>query len=121
MNVGRKIIWKKSLEGHNFKRYMSDEKSADLRIKLLALLHVQEGKGCGEAAKIVKVSQGAVQRWGRRFAKNGLDGLKRQPGQGLRKKVKKENLLPIKEGILSLQSKFDGGRIRGQKIKKYLH
>lgn len=118
--MGRKIKGLESLQGHDFKKYMKDEKLAEIYIKLLGLSHVQEGKDCREAASIVKVHENTVQEWVRRFATKGLEGLKRQPGQGAHKKVDKKNLPEIKAGILALQSTRKGGRVRGYDIQQYL-
>jgi transposase len=119
--VGRRIKGFSSLQGHDFKKYMSQEKLAEIHIKLLGLSHVQEEKSCRKTASMLKVHENTVQEWVRRFAQSGLKGLQRQPGQGSHKKIDKQKLPQIKEGILSLQSTFKGGRVRGQDIQKYLH
>jgi transposase len=120
-DVGRKIKELASLQGHDFEKYLRNERSADVKIKLLGLAHIQSGKSCRDTAKIVKMHENTVQEWVRRFHKNGLDGLKRQAGQGAKKRVNKSDYLKIKEGILTLQSTRTGGRMRGQDIQQYLH
>jgi len=102
--VGRKVKGLASLQGHDFKQYIRNESSADICLRLLGLAHVQEGKTCREAAKMVKVHGNTVQEWVRRFAKSGLEGLQHQPGQGTPKRINVQYLPQIKEGILALQA-----------------
>ena len=118
--MGRKIKRLASLQGHDFKQYYRKEKSVEVKVKLLGLLHIQDGKSCVETASILKVYKTTVQEWIRLFAEEGLVGLRRKPGQGVKKRVDKNDLPNIKKGILELQTKRKGGRTRGRDIQKYL-
>lgn len=118
--MGRKIRARACLQGHDFKKYIRNEASADVRMRLLGLSHVQEGKSCRETSRMVKVHENTVQDWVQRFKKGGLEGLQTQPGQGAHKRINKEDMPRIKEGILALQATRAGGRMRGQDVQKYL-
>ena len=118
--MSRKITHLASLQGHDFKKYIRQEVCADVKIRLLGLSHIQDGKSCRDTAKMVKSNEYSVQAWVRRFAVGGVSALRRQPGQGLRKRVNVQDFPEIKKGILLLQPASTGGRIRGTDIQKYL-
>ncbi|MCA9508614.1 MAG: transposase [Myxococcales bacterium] len=118
--AGRKIKRLSSLKGHDFAKYIKGEKSGEVRIKLLGLQHVQEGRSCKDAAKMVKVTDGAIRTWITRFAENGLNGLKRKPGQGAKKRFPKERFEEFKQSVIELQNQRNGGRVRGNDIQKLL-
>ncbi|MCA9508810.1 MAG: transposase [Myxococcales bacterium] len=118
--MGRRIKEFASLQGHDFKKYLRNESSAEVSLRLLGLAHVQEGKSCREVAKMLKVHENTIQGWVRRFAKSGFDGLQHQPGQGGKKRINPQDLPQIKAGILALQTTRTGGRISGQDVQKYL-
>jgi transposase len=117
--MARKIKNLVSLQGHDFKKYIRTEAAPDVRMRLLALAHIQEGKACRAVAAIIKVGENAVQQWVKLFAEGGIDGLRRKKGQGCRKRVDLQKLPQIKTGILALKP-LSGGRIRRTDIQAYL-
>ena len=117
--MGRKIKNFANMQ-HDFKKYIRNEPSGEVKMRLLGLYHVQEGKSCRTTAQMLKVNEKSVQNWVKRFAVGGLEGLQHQPGQGCKKRFNKQDLPQIKAGILALQKTKQGGRVRGEDIKQYL-
>jgi transposase len=118
--VGRKIKGIESLKGHEFNKYIKHEQSPEVRVRLLGLSHVQDGKTCRDTAKMVKMHENSVRSWVRSFASEGLEGLKNKPGRGAHKRLNRVYFSQLKEEILTLQQNRSGGRVRGKDIQQFL-
>ena len=66
------------------------EKNARVRIRLLELAHLQEGKSYTEVAHFFKVDLSAPRRWVKRLVKAGIGGLQEQPGRGRKRLLSAE-------------------------------
>lgn len=58
------------------------ETNARMRLKLLALLHYQEGKSRYQIAEYLKVSRTSVNKWIANYLSSGLEGLKEKKHTG---------------------------------------
>src|SRR5574338_645124 len=118
--MGRKISLTEEFKQYDFVKAAKREGNAEVRVRLLALSQIHEGKNCGEVAGTFKVSQRTVNIWVSRFNNEGYKGLKHKPGQGKKPKLVKERYAEFKTAVKELQNERGGGRIRGSDIKQML-
>ena len=90
------------------------------KLRLLGMLHLQEGKGLVVIADLLKVHWKTVQAWAKRFRDNGYEGLLESPRSGAPKKINEEQENLIKEKIESLSRNEVGGYITGKDLHKML-
>jgi len=60
----------------------SNARTARVRIRILGLVHIQEGIKFTDVARMLKVGRKAVSSWLDRFISDGFDGLFDKPGRG---------------------------------------
>ncbi|EJE8670907.1 helix-turn-helix domain-containing protein [Vibrio vulnificus] len=72
-----------SLNNLDFKKLASQQKSIQMKMRLLALAHFKEGHSRTQIAKFLKVSRTSVNKWVQTFLEEGLEGLKEKPRTGL--------------------------------------
>src|SRR5512144_2333575 len=53
-----------------------------VRVRLLALAHLQEGKTPRDIGAMLKVHEKTVLKWIRRYRARGVEGMAEQPGRG---------------------------------------
>ena len=58
------------------------QKSIQMKMRLLALSHFQEGQSRTQIAKFLKVSRTSVNKWIRTYLNEGLEGLQEKPRSG---------------------------------------
>lgn len=66
-----------SLNNIDFKKLASQQKSIQMKMRLLALAHFKDGHSRTQIAKFLKVSRASVNKWVQTFLEEGLEGLKR--------------------------------------------
>ncbi len=71
-----------SLNKIDFKSLASKQVSIQVKMRLLALAHFQDGHSRTQIAKFLKVSRTSVNKWVQTFLDDGLDGLKEKPRSG---------------------------------------
>lgn len=86
------------------------------QMRLLAFVHLKEGKTVKEVAAIVKVSRNAVYVWLRRFRNKSIEGLKEIGGRGAKSKLPLSEHEAFRQAVLRLQEARSGGRIKGSDI-----
>lgn len=124
MAKGRKPKSIDGLNEYDFLKLTRSEGSPRERRRFLAFAHIQSGCSFSEAARMVKVTVRTIQQWVDNFRKNGIDGLREQPGRGAKPYLPPEDYESFREMVNTLQRNREGGRIRGQDIadeleKKY--
>ena len=110
-----------SIKNTDFKTLINKEKNARMRIRLLALAHIQEGKNRTETAKFLKISRRSVNDWVRRFNDEGLEGIKDKPRAGRPCALNEKQLIQLSKFITNNSVKPDGGRLKGTAIVDYIH
>lgn len=120
MPAGRPLTLPETIHNHDFAALARAENHARVRIRLLGLHNLQNGKGLRETAKILGVRELAVKNWLKRFSLNGLEGIKEQKGRGAKRKLVDEQQQAFREAILELQANRHGGRIRGADVLKLM-
>lgn len=96
------------------------EKNARQRIRFLAFAHIADGKSLSEAARMVKVFPRTVIRWVSKFRKNGINALKEQSGRGRKRRIEEKDEAAIGGAVEEMQSKREGGRIRGADVREII-
>ncbi|WP_080932848.1 helix-turn-helix domain-containing protein [Vibrio vulnificus] len=66
-----------SLNNLDFKKLASQQKSIQMKMRLLALAHCKDGHSRTQIAKFLKVSRASVNKWDKHSLKKGLKGCKR--------------------------------------------
>lgn len=105
---------------HDFGKLSRQEKEGRVRIRLLGLFHIQEGKSYRETAKLLQVENTAPKRWVKRLGKGGLAALQSQPGRGRKRKLKVQERERFCEIVEQLREARVGGRLRAKDIQLLL-
>ncbi|PAO25921.1 IS630 family transposase, partial [Vibrio vulnificus] len=71
-----------SLNNLDFKKLASQQKSIQMKMRLLALTHFKDGHSRTQMAKFLKVSRTSVNQWVQTFLEEGLEGLQEKPKTG---------------------------------------
>jgi transposase len=100
----------------NFKAMMKGERNPHNCMRLLAMLHIQEGKTLQATADILKVHMKTVQKWLAQFRAGGIDALFVQPKPGAPRKLNAKIEDWISDLLHSLNSETSGGQITGKQI-----
>lgn len=110
----------KELRGINFKELAKKANKGRIRIRLLSLMHLQEGKSISAVAKMFNVTWKTVKSCLSKFLISGVEGLEDKPRSGRKPHLQIEDVEPFKKAIEKLQFKRQGGRIIGKDIQKLL-
>jgi len=109
----------------DFSALAKKEKRGRVRIRFLALSHLQNGVSHRKTAKILQVSFVSIQNWVNKFRSSGIEGLKDQTSNcGRNQMLPKNKEQELKELVLKTQKSLTGGRLIGDDIielikKKY--
>ena len=117
---GRKAQPIQGLAEHDFAKLVKTEKNARQRIRFLAFMHIKEGKGFSEVARMVKVLPRTVIVWVSKFRKEGINGLRERKGRGRKRSVEEKDEKVIGTKVETMQSEREGGRIRGSDVHKMI-
>ncbi len=115
---GRKNQYSKDLKKYNFKEIVKLEKNLKVKIRLLALQQVKEGKKITEVAKVFNVHFQSVRRWLKRLQEGGIENLKLKTSTGRSRKLTEDEA--FKRSVLEMQKDKPGGTIRGIDILKMM-
>lgn len=109
-----------NLKNIDFKKLASQQKSIQMKMRLLALAHFKEGHSRTQIAKFLKVSRTSVNKWVKTFLDEGLEGLQEKKRSGrpafLTPKQKEQLAQFIKEEAQNTK----GGRLIGADIHAYI-
>lgn len=118
--MARKAQLPASLYRQDFINLIKQEKNANMRIRLLALSHLQLGKSLSDVAQLVYVTRQALHQWVNRFAQEGIAGLYDKPGRGTKPKLSSSEEAAFIEAINELKLQQKGGRVRGCDILRMM-
>lgn len=104
-----------TLYRHDFTELACRELDGRVRMRLLALAHLQERRSPREVGAMLKVHEKTVLKWLRRFRAGGVAGMAEQPGRGAKRRLRAEQEPHLK--ALLAQAKGSGGRLRGEEIQ----
>ena len=105
------------LEGTDFFQLAKREPHPRVRIRLLALGHLQARRTKTEIVNMFQISFPTLREWFIRFVSEGLKGLQEKPGKGRKKKLTSEQEEEFRKEVEALQRQREGGRVRGQDIQ----
>lgn len=115
--MGKKQNELSTLAGVNFFQLATKEPHPRVRIRLLALGHLQAGREKMDVANMFQVSLTSLRKWLLRFMKNGVSGLQEGHRQGRNKKLPFDKEEEFRQQVEALQEAREGGRVRGQDIQ----
>lgn len=107
-------------QAYEFAALARSELDGRVRLRLLALAHLQEAKTPAEVAAMLKVHEKTVVSWLRRFRRGGLMGLQEQPGRGAKQRLAKAQEPAFKAALQAAQARRAGGRVTGEDIRQLL-
>lgn len=108
------------LIGTDFFQLAKRESNPRVRIRLLALGHLQIGKTKTEVVNMFQIVFPTLREWLLRFIKDGIEGLQDQRGKGRKRKLSVDQEEEFRRQIEELQNSREGGRIRGQDVQVLL-
>lgn len=91
-----------------------------IKIKFLALHHLQQGKKIVEVADMVLVDERTVRSWLKAFVLFDYEGLIERPGRGWKPRLPAKDEESFKIEIDKIQEAKNGGRIIAEDIQKLL-
>lgn len=117
---GKKAKLPEEFASYNFEKLAKKEPNARVRMRLLGLAHLQDGKTITETAQICRVGRGTVHDWINRFKNGGIEALQERQGRGAKPKLPREQHMVFREAVLELQNRRCGGRIKGMDVMKLM-
>ncbi len=108
------------LQDYDFDSEFRRERDPIIKIKLLALHHLQSGKLLKDVAGIVLHDETAVRRWVRSFIKFDYEGLIEKKGRGKKPRLSPEKEESFKIELDRLHDEKNGGRITVENIQRML-
>lgn len=109
-----------SLNNIDFKKLASQQKSIQMKMRLLALAHFKDGHSRTQIAKFLKVSRTSVNKWVQTFLEEGLDGLKEKPRTGRPPLLTPKQREQLSQYIKDKAHDTQGGRLTGADIHAYI-
>lgn len=108
------------LANTDFFQFAKREPDPRVRIRLLALGHLQSGKTKTDVVGMFRITFPTLRTWMLRFIAEGVDGLKPRLGRGRKRKLSAEHEETFRQQVEELQQNREGGRVRGQDIQVLL-
>lgn len=96
------------------------ERNARMKLKLLAVLHFQDGKSRYQIADFLKVSRTSVNRWISLYLSKGLEGLQDKAHSGRPSILTKEQLIQLKSYLDSQSVRGKDGKLTGREVQLYI-
>lgn len=96
------------------------QKSIQMKMRLLALAHFQDGKSRTKIAKDLKVSRTSVNKWVSTYLENGVTGLQEKPRSGRPAFLTAKQFSKLGKFIETHAVNPDGGRLTGAEIHEYI-
>lgn len=118
--MGRAIIFPDHFFTQPFSELLRKEAHPRNRLRLLAMVHLQEGHTLTAVATMVKVHWKTVQSWLQRFRTNGFEGLYESARCGAPRKINKESEQWLAAKIEQLSTDSTGGFITGKMLHQQL-
>ena len=109
-----------SIDKYDFAAAYKVERDPKIKIKLLALHHLQSGLSQVEVGKLVLVTEKTLRSWLDAFIQFDYEGLIERVGRGRKPRLPPEDEENFKESLDQLQESLKGGRITVAKIKDLL-
>ncbi len=108
------------IQGYDFLATYKVERSANIKIKLQALQHMQEGKSIQETASIVFYHRHSIKSWLQSFVDFDYEGLIDREGRGRKPRLPVTEEENFKIKLDEIQDKREGGSIGAKGIQELL-
>lgn len=105
------------LNDHDFASLARQELDGRVRLRLLALAHLQDGKTPRDVSAMLKVHEKTVLSWLRRFRAGGVEGLAEQPGRGAKRRLPAAQEPELQALIDGAQAQRAGGSLTGEEMR----
>lgn len=109
-----------NLKNTDFKNLARQQKSVQMKTRLLALSHFQDGQSRTSIAKYLKVSRTSVNKWISCYLTGGIDALKEKPRTGRPHFLTKSQQTTLCDFINSHATSQSGGRLIGLDVQAYI-
>lgn len=109
-----------NLKNIDFKKLASQQKSMQMKMRLLALAHFKDGQSRTQIAKFLKVSRTSVNKWVKTFLDEGLEGLREKPRSGRPPFLTPKQRELLGQYIKTKAKNPEGGRLTGADIHTYI-
>lgn len=109
-----------SLKNTDFKTLARKQTSLQMKMRLLALVHFQEGYSRTQIAQFLKVSRTSVNKWVTTYLNEGIEGLKEKPRTGRPAFLTVKQKAQLAEFIKNKALSDDGGRLIATDIHAYI-
>ena len=109
-----------SLDNIDFKKLASQQKSIQMKMRLLALAHFKDGQSRTQIAKFLKVSRTSVNKWVQTFLEEGLEGLQEKPRTGRPAFLNTQQREQLSQYLKARAEDSSGGRLTGTDIHAYI-
>ena len=116
-NIKELII---KIQEFDFKSEYKRERNPLIKVKFLALHHLQSGKLLKDVADIVLYDEKAVRRWIRNFVAYDYEGLIDKEGRGQKPRLPKDQEEEFKDELDKLYESKNGGRVKVDDIQELL-
>lgn len=104
----------------DFKKLASQQKSVQMKMRLLALSHFQDGQSRASIAKYLKISRTSVNKWISAYLTDGIDALNEKPRTGRPHFLSKSQQTELCNFINSHATSESGGRLIGLDVQPYI-
>ena len=118
MNNFKKLISK--ISDFDFKAEYKRERNPTIKVKFLALHHLQAGKLLKDVADLILYEEKAVRCWLKRFVEFDYEGLIEKAGRGRKPRLPKDQEENFKDALDKFQEDRNGGRITTKDIQVLL-
>ena len=109
-----------AFEPLDLKKTIANENNGRMRIRLIAMSHINDGLSRTQTAKYLKVSRRSVNKWRISFLSHGIDGLKEKPRSGRPSKLSDAQVEQLKKHVEAESIKPEGGRLMGKDLIDYI-
>lgn len=109
-----------NLKNTDFKKLASHKRSIQMKMRLLALSHFQDGQSRASIAKYLKVSRTSVNKWISGYLTGGIVALNEKPRTGRPHFLTKSQQTMLCDFISSHANSQTGGRLIGHDIQRYI-
>ncbi len=106
-----------SLKNTDFEALTRRQKSVQMKGRLLALTHFQEGHSRTQIAKFLKVTRTSINKWTKSYLDNGLEGLQEKPRTD---RLTEQQFNKLKKFVTESAIKEHGGHLQAQDIAIYI-
>jgi transposase len=115
-----KLSFPEKYKEYDFLRASKRAPDPRVRLRLLGMHHLQNGKSASNLAPFLGVCRQSILKWVSRLQADGISGLYDRPRSGQPPRLPREKEAEFVSEVLELQKKRSGGRLRGSDIGELL-